>query len=265
MLTGAIALLLCVPGGDSFAAPVEVLYGDRWKAIPAEVIRGREYVPLDQVAAVTDGSVQRANGRFLLRLPKGVLVLTENIPRIQVGSREVALAAPPVLQGGQVWVPLEVLTIAMGERYGEERVFWDEVRRILWVGSTEHTLRLVRYRTHPEYTRIVWETTRPLEFVLREDETRTLTLEVRGGILPPALLRPLPVGDGLVRGIEASQAEGVARFVIRTDQARGFTRAFALKNPDRIVLDLYRGKAVPSGPAAEPPPTAVAPSAPAAR
>jgi len=153
---------------------VEVLHGDRWKAIPTEVIRGKEYVPLDQVAAVTDGSVQRANGRFLLRLPKGVLALTENIPRIQVGSREVALAAPPVLQGGQVWVPLEVLTIAMGERYGEERVFWDEVRRVLWVGSTEHTLRLVRYRTYPEYTRIVWETTRPLEFVLREDETRTL-------------------------------------------------------------------------------------------
>ncbi|MCI0370702.1 MAG: N-acetylmuramoyl-L-alanine amidase [candidate division NC10 bacterium] len=265
MLLGAIALLLCVLGGDTFAAPVEVLYGDRWKAIPAEVIRGKEYVPLDQVAAVTDGSVQRANGRFLLRLPKGVLVLTESIPRIQVGSREVALAAPPVLQGGQVWVPLEVLTIAMGERYGEERVFWDDVRRILWVGSTEHTLRLVRYRTYPEYTRIVWETTRPLEFVLREDETRVLTMEVKGGILPPALLRPLPVGDGLVRGVEASQAEGAARFVIQTEQSRGYTRAFALNNPDRIVLDLYRGKAVPSGPAAGPPPTSVGPSAPATR
>jgi len=265
VLIGAIVLLLCVLGVDSFAAPVEVLYGDRWKAIPAEVIRGKEYVPLDQVAAVTDGSVQRANGRFLLRLPKGVLVLTENIPRIQVGSREVALAAPPVLQGGQVWVPLEVLTIAMGERYGEERVFWDDVRRILWVGSTEHTLRLVRYRTYPEYTRIVFETARPLEFILREDETRVLTLEVRGGILPPALLRPLPVNDGLVRGVEASQAEGRARFVIQTEPSRGYTRAFALNNPDRIVLDLYRGKAVPSGPVAGPPPTAVAPSAPAAR
>lgn len=258
-------LLLCVRAEDSLAGAVEVLQGDRWKAIPTEVIRGKEYVPLDQVAAVTEGSVQRANGRFLLRLPKGVLGLTENIPRIQVGSREVALAAPPVLQGGQVWVPLEVLTIAMGERYGEERVFWDEVRRVLWVGSTEHTLRLVRYRTYPEYTRIVWETTRPLEFVLREDETRTLTMELRGGILPPALLRPLPVNDGLVRGVEASQAGGAARFVIQTEAARGFTRAFALKTPDRIVLDLYRGKAVPSGPAVGPPPTAVVPSAPAAR
>ncbi|HEU5394682.1 MAG TPA: N-acetylmuramoyl-L-alanine amidase, partial [Candidatus Methylomirabilis sp.] len=244
---------------------MEVLYGDRWKAIPTEVVRGREYVPLDEVAAVTEGSVQRANGRFLLRLPKGVLGLAENVSRVQVGNREVALAAPPVLRAGQLWVPLEVLTVAMGERYGEERVFWDDVRRVLWVGSTEHTLRLVRHRTYPEYTRIVWETTRPLEFVLREDETRTLTLEVTGGILPPALLRPLPIHDGLVRGVEASQAEGVARFVIQAEQGRGFTRAFALKNPDRIVLDLYRGKAVPSGPAAGPPPTAAAPSAPAAR
>ncbi len=242
-----------------------MLYGDRSKAIPTEAIRGREYVPLEQIAAVVEGSVQRANGRYLLRLPRGVLGLTENLPRLQVGSREVALGAPPVLQGGQVWVPLEVLTIAMGERYGEERVFWDDVRRIVWVGSTEHTLRLVRYRTHPEYTRIVWETTRPLEFVLREDETRTLTLELRGGILPPALLRPLPVGDGLVRSVEASQTTGAARFVIQTQQIRGFTRAFALKNPDRIVLDLYRGKAVPSGPAAEPPPTAVTPFPPAPR
>ncbi|HEV8662649.1 MAG TPA: N-acetylmuramoyl-L-alanine amidase [Candidatus Methylomirabilis sp.] len=243
---------------------MEVLYGDRWKAIPTEVLRGKEYVPLDEVAAVTEGSIQRANGRFLLRLAKGVLGLTENVSRVQVGNREVGLAAPPVLRAGQLWVPLEVLTIAMGERYGEERVFWDDVRRILWVGSTEHTLRLVRHRTYPEYTRIVWETARPLEFVLREDETRTLTLEVTGGILPPALLRPLPIHDGLVRGVEASQAEGVARFVVQTEPGRGFTRAFALKNPDRIVLDLYRGKAVPSGPAAGPPPTAAAPSVPAA-
>jgi N-acetylmuramoyl-L-alanine amidase len=260
LVIGALVLLLSVRAEDSRAGAVEVLHGDRWKAIPTEVIRGKEYVPLEQVAAVTEGTVQRSNGRFVLRLPKGALVLTENVPRIQVGSREVALAAPPVLQGGQVWVPLEVLTIAMGERYGEERVFWDDVRRILWVGSTEHTLRLVRYRTYPEYTRIVWETSRPLEFVLREDETRTLTMEVRGGILPPALLRPLPVNDGLVRGVEASQAGGAARFVIQTEAARGFTRAFALKTPDRIVLDLYRGKAVPSGPAAE-----LAPTPPAAR
>ncbi|MBI4390391.1 MAG: N-acetylmuramoyl-L-alanine amidase [candidate division NC10 bacterium] len=209
--------------------------------------------------------MQRSNGRSVLRLPKGALVLTENVPRIQVGSREVPLAAPPLLHAGQVWVPVEVLTIAMGERYGEERVFWDDVRRILWVGSTEHTLRLVRYRTYPEHTRIVWETSRALEFVLREDETRTLTLEVKGGILPPALLRPLPVNDGLVQGVEAAQAEGLARFVIRTDPVRGFTRAFALKSPDRIVLDLYRGTAVPSGPAAAPPAAALAPTPPAAR
>jgi N-acetylmuramoyl-L-alanine amidase len=250
---------------DPSAAAIEVLHGDRWKAIPTEMIRGKEYVPLEQVAAVTEGTIQRSNGRSILRLPKGALVLTENVPRIQVGSREVPLAAPPLLHAGQVWVPVEVLTIAMGERYGEERVFWDDVRRILWVGSTEHTLRLVRYRTYPEHTRIVWETSRALEFVLREDETRTLTLEVKGGILPPALLRPLPVNDGLVQGVEAAQAEGLARFVIRTDPVRGFTRAFALKNPDRIVLDLYRGTAVPSGPAAPPPAAALAPTPPAAR
>jgi N-acetylmuramoyl-L-alanine amidase len=70
------------------------------------------------------------------------------------------------------------------------------------------------------------------------------------------------INDGVIEMVEPSQGQGEAIFRIHRDASAGPTRTFALNNPDRIVVDLYRGKAAAAQPPPETPPARPSPPAP---
>lgn len=256
-LVGMIASLLLAH--LAWPGEIEVLYEGQWKILKTELVSGREYVPLAQVAKITGGGVLRDG----LRVNGVTFRLVEGEPGVVVGDTTFLLTAPPVKQRGAFWVPVEFLVRALEARYGEGRVFWNRSGRVVWLGKEQYNLRLLRHHAYPDYTRLVIEALTPLNFRLQEEGKAQLSLRIEGGILSPMLSEAVRINDGVVEMVEPTQGQGEAIFRIQRDAFGGLTRTFTLNNPERIVVDLYRAKTA-AQPPPETPPAQPSPRAPSA-
>ncbi|MGH7370909.1 MAG: hypothetical protein ACREJK_03585, partial [Candidatus Methylomirabilales bacterium] len=180
-LVGMMASLLLAH--LAWPGEIEVLYEGQWKILKTELVSGREYVPLAQVAKITGGGVLRDG----LRVNGVTFRLVEGEPGVVVGDTTFLLTAPPVKQRGAFWVPVEFLVRALEARYGEGRVFWNRSGRVVWLGKEQYNLRLLRHHAYPDYTRLVIEALTPLNFRLQEEGKAQLSLRIEGGILSPML------------------------------------------------------------------------------
>ncbi len=257
ILVGMMAFLLLAH--LAWPGEIEVLYEGQWKILKTELVSGREYVPLAQVAKITGGGVLRDG----LRVNGVTFRLVEGEPGVVVGDTTFLLTAPPVKQRGAFWVPVEFLVRALEARYGEGRVFWNRSGRVVWLGKEQYNLRLLRHHAYPDYTRLVIEALTPLNFRLQEEGKAQLSLRIEGGILSPMLSEAVRINDGVVEMVEPTQGQGEAIFRIQRDAFGGLTRTFTLNNPERIVVDLYRVKTAAQPPPETPPaqPSSRAPSA----
>jgi len=82
----------------------------------------------------------------------------------------------------------------------------------------------------------------------RTADNRTIMLTAYDGALLVQSALP-PIRDGVVNGVELREESGKNYLVIRLDSAAGEVKDFVLRGPDRIVLDITRGRAPASPPA----------------
>ena len=203
-------------------------------------VKGDEFLSLQNVAKASGASLERLSkpSRYRLRLPKSFITVTEGLSEIRVGNQVVSLSKSPRRVGKAILAPLEVLPIALRERYGESRVHWDAKARVARIVPTAYSLRLLRVRTYRDHTRVVLEGTRRHDFVLKDDGSGRVVLEVKRGILAPSI-RSSEINDGLLASIEPRQSGRDGRiFMYGTDRLAS-SKAFALRKPDRIVVDLF--------------------------
>jgi N-acetylmuramoyl-L-alanine amidase len=108
------------------------------------------------------------------------------------------------------------------------------------------TIRAVRSFSYTAFTRIVFELDAAGPYVLtRSADGRSLLLSSYDG--PCTLKSALPqVHDGVIAGVESREEAGKLFIVIRLDAAAGEVKDFVLRAPDRIVLDVQKGPALPS-------------------
>jgi N-acetylmuramoyl-L-alanine amidase len=107
------------------------------------------------------------------------------------------------------------------------------------------TVKGVRYSTYATFTRIVFEVEQAAPYVLtRSRDSKSIVL---GSYEGPLVIRtPLPaVRDDLVAGMETWEEAGRTFLVVRLATAAVETKDFSLRGPDRIVLDIMKGTAVP--------------------
>ncbi len=174
-----------------------------------------------------------------MALGDSTMVLTMGSPEVRIGNSIVVLSETPRQLRESMVVPLELLPIALGARYGEDHVNWNPETRVARVAERAYSLRLFRFRTYPDHTRVVLEGTRPHNFVLREDgASGRVMLEVKGGIVNPSM-RTSQVSDGLVAAIEIRQRGNDSQVTIQGTGRSLRSKVFALEGPDRIVVDLF--------------------------
>src|SRR3989304_2237109 len=94
ILVGMMASLLLAH--LAWPGEIEVLYEGQWKILKTELVSGREYVPLAQVAKITGGGVLRDG----LRVNGVTFRLVEGEPGGVVGDTTFLPTAPPVQARG---------------------------------------------------------------------------------------------------------------------------------------------------------------------
>ncbi|MDD5558784.1 N-acetylmuramoyl-L-alanine amidase [Candidatus Methylomirabilis sp.] len=204
-------------------------------------VHGAEYLPLASLTkAVGNSPKPLLTGRsYRIQLGKSSLSVTVGSPKVRMGKSVILLSDPPRKLGGGVVVPLELLPIALGVRYGEGRINWDPEARVVRIAQKAYSLSLLRFRTYQDHTRIVLEGTRSHDFILRDDgASGRVVLEVKRGTVSPAI-RFSQVSDGLVASVETQQLGSNSQITIHGAGRRLRSKAFAMGEPDRIVVDLF--------------------------
>ena len=182
------------------AAQVRLYIERESLTLPSVTFGGAEYLSLVSLARAIGSPPERRRTTRTHRIQLGnsSLSVTIGSPEVRVGKIVISLSVPPRRLGGSVVVPLELLPIALSARYGESRVDWDPEAHVARIAEKAYSLRLLRFRTYPDHTRVVLEGTRPHDFILREDgASGRVVLEVKRGILSPSV-RSNQVSDGLV-------------------------------------------------------------------
>lgn len=235
------ALLIAVIAPSSAEAGRIRVYLEKGSLTLTSVkVDGAEYLSLSNLAKALEAPLERlpTDGRYRIRLARSPILLMVGSREVRVGRQRVLLSESPRRVGQTVVAPLELLPIALGARYGEGRVTWDPDALVARVTATAYSLRLLRFRTLGDHTRVVLEGTRRHDFVLKDHGTSArVVLEVKRGTLSPSI-RTIQVNDGLVASIEPRQLREDSQIIINGAGPLLWSKAFALEQPDRIVVDL---------------------------
>jgi N-acetylmuramoyl-L-alanine amidase len=103
----------------------------------------------------------------------------------------------------------------------------------------EATILKLRVGTYPTYTRVVLDTAAPLEWFVIEGAPDGPSLIVPGGVLATAI-RPNEGLQGVLRAVRLAQRPGGAELTLIPRPGGVTVRVFALRSPDRIVVDVRR-------------------------
>lgn len=133
-------------------------------------------------------------------------------------------------------------------------------------------VRAIRHWSYPDFTRVAIELTRPTQARIdrlgadREaDRPERLYLDLAGLWVGHHLDDPIPVGDGLLRGIRVGQFTSDTARVVIDLQRYDRHQIRMLTNPHRVLIDVYGRRGRPAPPelpavAAAPPSREPAPS-----
>jgi N-acetylmuramoyl-L-alanine amidase len=118
-------------------------------------------------------------------------------------------------------------------------------------------VRGIRHWSYPEFTRVAIELTRPAEASLKRlaadpaaGRPERLYLDLAGLWVGHHMDAPIPVGDGLLRGIRVGQFESRTTRVVIDLQRYDRHQIRMLTNPHRVLVDVYGTRGRPA--AAEP-------------
>ncbi len=242
-LLGCAGVLLIAA---SARGPIILSHDGRDRTLAVHSLGGREYLSLPAVAEATGGRLTHdtRRQRSVVSWGSSSLVLQEGSPRVRVGDRSFLLSASVRRRASGLFVPVDFLPLALESAYGKSRVEWDPERRIARVETQSFTLHRLRHWSYGEQTRIVLDATRPHDVVLRNEGAGQMVLEIPKGIFSPSITRQT-LADPLVTSLTPVQETDGARLFIEKSAEGRASRAFALKDPPRLVVDVFRSETVP--------------------
>jgi N-acetylmuramoyl-L-alanine amidase len=223
-------------------AAVLAVAGTAVAGLPTTVIDGRTYVELKRVAGSLGASLDAppSSSRAYLRTNGHVVTLTRNWSQLLVDGRPVALDAPVQVREAAWFVPQSFMsrvapriTASAPPAVNAPSALPNAAAR----DKVDVTLADLRLRSYPSFTRIVLETSAPVEHRIdgtTAKEARVLVL----GLTTAARVEELR--DGLVDVVKVERAGANTMVRVVLDGAGVTVRTSALVDPPRLLIDVVR-------------------------
>jgi len=109
----------------------------------------------------------------------------------------------------------------------------------------------IHYWSSPDYTRIAIELSEPVEFTKsRLSNPDRIFFDLKNASIAKEIAASLPVGDGILKSVRASQFTGETVRVVFDIEEISDLKCFLIESPSKLVIDLYgkggqTGKAKP--------------------
>jgi N-acetylmuramoyl-L-alanine amidase len=120
-----------------------------------------------------------------------------------------------------------------------------------FASSQKVKVKDIRYWSSPDYTRIAIELSEPVEFTKsRLSNPDRIFFDLKNASIAKETVTRLPVGDGILKSVRASQFSGETVRVVFDIEEIADLKCFLIESPAKLVIDLYgkggqTGKAKP--------------------
>ncbi len=265
-----LALLGALPGtGDAArSGTIEIRgkSGSLGSLTPVSLDEGGSYLAAERLAAVLKGTWSVKGTRGTLTVGSRSAQFTRNQARVLVAGNALTLDSP-ARAGTSGWlIPEDFLAkglarLAPGMTMKVVAAPGPAAKATTKpVAAAAPTVPFedLRLRSYPSFTRIVLETGAPVGYAIVDQSAERSEIRMRLPGLRLAGPQLQQIDDGLVKELRLEPASGGAVLRILLEAPAGQVKDFALQDPARIVLDLYRPKdaagpeGAPGGAAAQP-------------
>ncbi len=215
---------------------------------------GTGYVAAERLAAVLKGTWKAKGTRgATLTVGSRSAQFTRNDARVVVGGTAMSLAAP-VRLGASGWlVPEDFLGKALARlapgvtsarvpppTAASVKPAATPVKAVARPPGPGVAFGDLRLRSYPTFTRIVLETAGSITYVVDPASGGAVRVRLRGLHVSGPHARE--VDDGLVKALRLEAGDGEATLRVTLDGDAGDVQHYALLDPFRVVIDIYRPK-----------------------
>ncbi|MBI5881612.1 MAG: N-acetylmuramoyl-L-alanine amidase [Elusimicrobia bacterium] len=257
--------LLLSASSPPWGGAMEVVSDGRYKGTAEEYRVGKTvYLSAKDVGSVYGAQVYwfPVSGRLKLSLRGRQLELMVGSDTAVLDGKRIPLGAQVILKGTEAFMPAGLLST-------KEFSAWTGLRADLDGGkvlSVEKvsTVGPMRWSTHGRHTRLVVELEEGLVYKGSDRGVGGMDLVVLRGVVGAA--RSERVDDGRVASVSLAQEAGLARISVRFAGDGLNWKAGEIKDPRRLIVDVYSGDEPPPASGGRPAPSGgVAPAKAAAR
>ncbi|MDE2511067.1 MAG: copper amine oxidase N-terminal domain-containing protein, partial [Elusimicrobia bacterium] len=256
-LFSSLLALCLVPASARAAETVAVVVSGRPEAAAAVYHAGpRLYVDARAAGAVYGGQVYwyPVSGRVQMTLRGRTLQFVVDSDKAAAGGQTLTLPAPVIVRASRAFIPLEFLSSDDFARWSGYDTRYDAGTRTLEV-ERRTTAGPVHAFSYRERTRIAVELGPGVTARAVARGVGAVEIAVPFGVVDGG--ERVDVDDGIVASYEVDQLARSARVLVRFASSGERWRAAELKDPRRLVVDVYAAGTSPDAeapPAAEPGP-----------
>ncbi len=236
-----LVLLLVVAAevlGQPGAGEVTVIGPAGRQSVPISVFSGVPMVPLDEIMPFVDGTIRGEGDSVEITVGDKVATISAGRSMVAAPGKWELLSAPVRATGGRWFVPLDFLSKVL-PILALDQLTYNADERLLVLGEGFPRVK-VRSVAHPAFTRVVLESTVPVPFQVNQADS-----QIRVLIQAPYLetdFQDREVKDGIVETIRLSRTGDSYLLTLDLGERFGTLKTSELRNPDRIVLDLFRSR-----------------------
>ena len=251
-----LTVLFCLFASVVFAQQDRLLVfeGSKKTQINTKNIEGKPYFRVADLQAILHLQLNPVAGNQNLSVSAGDhnVILSANRTLVSLDAKLVSLSSPVYLVEGEWYVPLDFVTKVL-KVMSTQPFLWLENSRSLILGEIQPNQLSVKYSAEVDYSRLVFQSTRPIEYYLvYQDGTLAITPQSQDFVVG---FQESKFDDGVIATLAIQSQNERKSFRVQTGENYVSFKYFQLNDPPRLVVDFYKKTSAPAPTPVEPPPS----------
>jgi N-acetylmuramoyl-L-alanine amidase len=211
--------------------------------ISTYVLNDKIYMDAARTAKVLGGKIYwyPVSGKLFFQVKGNKIVFYRDKDEIILNKKTVDIARPYIVRGGKAFILKDFLISKYFAEAFNFRLVYNEKTGVIEEAHNVN-IKSMNYFSYKDRTRIVIYMSESLDFKVSLKEKSLLNINILGGVLYDT--QKETINNGILKNIEMFQENKYSRLGISLGENFKAYKTFTLKNPDRIILDVYGVNAV---------------------
>ncbi|MCK5358539.1 MAG: N-acetylmuramoyl-L-alanine amidase [Elusimicrobiales bacterium] len=202
------------------------------------ILNDNIYMDASRTAKLLGGKIYwyPVSGKLFFQVKGNKIVFYRDKDEIILNKKRVSVPRPYIVRGGKAFISKDFLTSKHFSTAFNFRLAYNEKTGII---EEAHSVNInsMNHFSYKDRTRMVIYMSEKLKFQESLKERNLLSINILDGVLYDT--EKISINNGIIKNIEMFQENKYARFGISLGQNFKEYKSFTLKNPDRLIFDIY--------------------------